>query len=375
VTSLAPLLRTHKSTILSEWSRRVREAPDVPIARRLSVPALVDNLPDLIDDLIGCLASSDMKAVADRIVCGRQLGQTRAAEAHAAHRSAEGYSMRQALLELSMFRMVFLEVIDREGGAISLEEMMIAHAAIDEAMRTCAAEMEEVNVAAALGESNARKEILRVVSHDLRNPLSTILVTAERLHHSSDEVTVHKAEVIARNADRIRRLIDDLADVNAMESGSLSVTPATEPLRPLLHHAVSNLREVAEKKAIELAVGDIPDLTVMADAQRLDQVLGNLLSNAFAVLTRGGHVWLNAERHGEEAIVSVRDDGPGIDVQNQSLVFDRFWRAPDARYAGTGLGLALSRGIVEALGGRIWVDSEPGKGATFYFSLLISPLS
>lgn len=375
MTPLALLLRHHKSTILAEWSKRVRETPDVPIARRLSVPALVDNLPDLIDDLAGCLAAADPGELAERLACGRQLGQTRAAEAHAAHRSAEGYSMRQALLELSMFRIVLLEVLEKDGRSVPFEEMMVAHAAIDEAMRTCAAEMEHVNVSSALAESNARKEILRVVSHDLRNPLSTILITAERLAQSSDPVTVSKAEVIARNGNRLRRLVDDLADVNAMESGSLSVAPKPESLRTLLRHAVANQREAAEKKGIELGIDDIPDLTVQADAQRVHQVLGNLLGNALAVLTKGGHVQLSADRHGEEAIVCVHDDGPGIDSQHQSLVFDRFWRAPDARYAGSGLGLSISRGIIEALGGRIWVDSEPGKGASFYFSLLVSPLS
>jgi signal transduction histidine kinase len=375
VTSLAPLLRQHKTTILAEWTKRVREAVDVPIARSLSVPALVDNLPDLIDDLAACLTSSDPSVLAERVACGRQLGQNRAAEAHAAHRSAEGYSMRQALLELSMFRAVLLEVLEKEGGTVPCEEMIVAHAAIDEAMRTCAAEMETVNVSAALGESNARKEVLRVVSHDLRNPLSTILVTAELLTKVADATTVHKAEVITRNANRMRRLIDDLADVNAMETGSLSVMPKPESLLTLMRHAVANQRAVAEKKGVEISVEEVADLSVQADAQRVQQVLSNLIGNAMAVLTKGGHVSLSALRHGEEAIVCVRDDGPGIDADHQSLVFERFWRAPDARYAGSGLGLAISRGIIEALGGRIWVDSEPGKGAAFYFSLLISPLS
>ena len=354
---------------------RVRRSPEVPVARRLSLPALVDNLPDLIDDLIGCLLSSDPTELAERVACGRELGRTRAAEAHAAHRTAEGYSVRQAIIELSVFRMVLLEIVARSRETYSMDDMMIAHAAVDEAMRTCAHEMQQVNVASALAESNARKEILRVVSHDLRNPLSTIVFAAEALAGAPDEATAKKAVVIVRNAQRMRRLLDDLNDINLMETGSLSVSPKPERLEDLLRDAVASQRALAEKKGVQLAADVDGELVVQADAQRVHQVLGNLVGNALAVLPAQGHVWLSATRHGEDAVVCVRDDGPGIGEDHQNLVFDRFWRAPDARYAGTGLGLAISRGIVEALGGRIWVESAPGKGAAFYFTLKISTLT
>jgi signal transduction histidine kinase len=373
--ALAALLRREKEALLEEWIERVRKAPDVPIARRLSMPALRDNLPNLIDDLVGCLEANDPEELADRVACGRELGRTRAAEAHAAHRTAEGYSVRQALLELSVFRMALLETVARSEQVLPVTDMMVAHAAIDEAMRTCAHEMLQVNVAAALGESNARKELLRVVTHDLRNPLSTVLLAAETLAGASDADAVKKGAIIMRNSHRMRRLIDDLGDINAMETGSLSVVPKPERLSDLLRDAVANLRDRAEKKGIEL-VGDTSlDVVVQADAQRVHQVLGNLIGNAIEILTRGGHVSVSSARHGEEVIVMVKDDGPGIDADHQALVFDRFWRAPDARYAGSGLGLSISRGIIEALGGRIWVESAPGKGATFCFTLQISQLT
>ncbi len=372
---LSDLLRHEKAALLDEWEQRVRGAADVPIARRLSHPALVDNLPDLIEDLIGCLTSPSPSDLADRVACGRELGRTRAAEAHAAHRSAEGYSVRQALSELSIFRMVLVEIVDRSPDQYLLDDMMIAHAAIDEAMRTCAHEMHQVDVAAALGESNARKEILRVVSHDLRNPLDAILLAAEALAGGSDPASATKANVIARNAQRMRRLIDDLEDVNAMESGSLSVVPKPERVKDLVREAIASQRELADNKGVELTCEVPEDLVVQADAQRVHQVLGNLIGNAIAVLPARGHVRLTTVTRGQEAVFCVRDDGPGIDVDHQRLVFDRFWRAPDARYAGTGLGLAISRGIIEALGGRIWVESEPGAGAAFYFTLQISTLT
>ncbi|HUQ04101.1 MAG TPA: sensor histidine kinase [Kofleriaceae bacterium] len=371
---LAALLRREKKELLAEWGNRVRHAPDVPIARQLSIPALFDNMPDLIDDLIGCLDSSDPCAVAERVACGRELGRSRGAEAHAAHRSAEGYSVRQALLELSVFRMVLLEAVGHSGAVMPVEDMMIAHAALDEAMRTCAHEMQQVNVASSLGESNARKEILRVVTHDLRNPLSTVLLAAETLATSTDDAAVKKGAIIIRNTQRMRRLIDDLGDINAMETGSLSVAPKPERLSDLLRDAAASLRDRAEKKGVELAADTNLDVVVQADAHRVHQVLGNLIGNAIEVLTHGGHVSVSAEVHGEEAIVMVRDDGPGIDADHQSLVFDRFWRAPNARYAGSGLGLSISRGIIEALGGRIWVESAPGQGATFCFTLQVSPI-
>jgi signal transduction histidine kinase len=362
-------------SLLAEWAARVRAAPDVPIAKRLSQPALVDNLPDLIDDLITCLTNNDPEELAARVACGREIGRNRGAEAHAAHRSAEGYSVRQALSELSLFRMVLLEIVANHGDGMAVEDMMIAHATIDEAMRTCAHEMQQVNVAAALGESNARKEILRVVSHDLRNPLNTILLAAESLANSPDGAAVKKSGVVVRQAQRMRRLIEDLSDINAMESGALSMMPKPERLATLLRDAIANHREHAERRGVELTYETSVDLDVQADALRVHQVLGNLIGNALEVLTRGGHVAVSAVLHGDEVIVTVRDDGPGIDVDHQSLVFDRFWRAPDARYAGTGLGLAISRGIIEAQGGRIWVESAPGRGAAFHFTLPVSHVS
>jgi signal transduction histidine kinase len=105
------------------------------------------------------------------------------------------------------------------------------------------------------------------------------------------------------------------------------------------------------------------------DRDRILQVLSNLVGNATKVTAEGGHITLRVEARGHDLLFSVSDDGPGISEENGKFLFERYWRGVDATYKGTGLGLAIARGIVNAHGGRIWVESEPGRGATFLFTI------
>lgn len=221
----------------------------------------------------------------------------------------------------------------------------------------------------------ARDEVQRIVAHDLGNSLSGVLTTASALTRILDARGESDALEAVRNiqsaAQQMHRLRRDLLDVAMIDAGQLSVIPAALPPLELMGVAAAQLHQLAAEKEIHLeldARGPLPP--VLADRDRVLQVLANLLVNAVKFTPEGGRVQLAAS--GEEGCVrfSVRDSGPGIPAEHRQRVFDRFWRTRGAgNRTGAGLGLAIARGIVEAHGGRLWVEDDPGEGAEFAFTL------
>ncbi|BDG09564.1 sensor histidine kinase [Anaeromyxobacter paludicola] len=219
-----------------------------------------------------------------------------------------------------------------------------------------------------------RDEVMAVVSHDLRNPIATILLAARNAAAAAppgepgEKVRRHAA-MIERNAQRADRLINDLLDLSSIESGRFSVRPAPWPAEALVREAAEAVRAAAEKKGLEVSWDAGPEpVELPCDRDRVVQALGNLAMNAVQA-TGAGFVALRARAEAEVVIFEVRDSGPGIREEDLPHIFDRYWRAKSARYRGTGLGLAIAKGIVDAHGGRMWVESRPGEGSTFSFSL------
>jgi signal transduction histidine kinase len=170
-------------------------------------------------------------------------------------------------------------------------------------------------------------------------------------------------------------LIKTMLDVTTMEAGKFSVSPERCGADGLLREAREMFETLSASKQIKLEqVAVEAGLAIHADRERVLQVLSNLLGNALKFTPQGGHVTLCAERHGEMVRFGVRDTGPGIVRENLSRIFERFWKEETPGKKGTGLGLFIAKGIVDAHGGRIWVESEVGHGSRFYFTLpLASP--
>jgi signal transduction histidine kinase/FixJ family two-component response regulator len=229
--------------------------------------------------------------------------------------------------------------------------------------------------AQAQGALRARDEMLAVVAHDLRNPVSTIVLGADLLLDTVADDAAHAFErrhlgTVKRAAQRMNRLIQDLLEVSRMVGGKLALAPQDEDAAMLLKEASAMLRPLAEARGIAFHVqadGDLPRLRM--DGARVMQVISNLVGNAVKFTPEGGAVTLGAEWVGSEVRVSIADTGAGISPEQLPHVFGRFWQADDADRRGLGLGLSIARGIVEAHGGRIWVESEPGEGSTFHFTL------
>jgi signal transduction histidine kinase len=221
----------------------------------------------------------------------------------------------------------------------------------------------------------AREEILSVVSHDLRNPLGAILLGAASLL-GVDPGAKHaprirtNAERIQRQAERMARLIEDLVDFAGIQAGRLAIDRGVHDPRDIVGEASEIFEPIAEERGLRFAASLGPELPrVDCDRERAVQVLSNLLANAVKVTARGGEIAVGAERRATDVVFWVRDSGPGIPPADLPLLFERYWRSPTTPYKGSGLGLSIAKGIVEAHGCRIWAESALGEGSTFLFSL------
>jgi two-component system phosphate regulon sensor histidine kinase PhoR len=219
-----------------------------------------------------------------------------------------------------------------------------------------------------------RRDFVANVSHELRTPVSVIRGYAETLAGGTvDPATATRfVSTIQAHAERLANLIGDLLTLSELESrgASFSLTPL--PLGELVGHCCHLLDPQAADRQITIDADDLPPLTVLADRQRLEQVLMNLLDNAVKYTPAGGRVTVTATTAGEFVSVCVLDTGPGIPPHEQTRIFERFYRLDAGRsrdQGGTGLGLAIVKHIVQLHGGTVWVESVPGQGACFTFTL------
>ena len=222
--------------------------------------------------------------------------------------------------------------------------------------------------AAAKRATQARDDMLGVVAHDLRNPLAVIASLAAVLQRKGPGDDI--GDEIAHAAARMNRLIRDLVDVTLLDAGTFTIKQ--ERTRPdnILSEVLESQALLASSASLELRLDAVPDLSdIWADHDRLLQVFENLIGNAIKFTKPGGEVVLSARAGAGEVLFSVADTGSGIESDQLPRVFDRFWQAPEGKRRGAGLGLPIVKGIVEAHGGRIWVQSTPGQGSTFFFTI------
>jgi two-component system, OmpR family, phosphate regulon sensor histidine kinase PhoR len=223
-----------------------------------------------------------------------------------------------------------------------------------------------------------RQEFVANVSHELRTPLSLIRGYVETLLEGAKdnpEVQSKFLQTIQRNSERLQFLIEDLLAISELESGRIQMNLQPTALRPLADKALADLASRARSKKVSLK-NELPEVTVLADADRLPQVIGNLVDNAIKYGRTDGCVTLSGQAEESDGFqVCVQDDGPGIPAEALERVFERFYRVDKARsreQGGTGLGLAIVKHIVQGHGGKVWVKSDPGQGAAFFFTLPVA---
>lgn len=224
-----------------------------------------------------------------------------------------------------------------------------------------------------------KSEFVSLVSHELRTPLTAISGYLDLLLEDQGEQAVRSQEllsIVKRNTDRLVKLLDDLLDLSRIESGKIELNLAPVDVMPLIAEVMSLLRPQIEAKDQQLTVDQAEALPlVQGDADRIRRILINLLSNAHKYTPPGGHIWVTAHRLQGWVQIDVRDNGIGLSRDEQAHLFDRFFRAQQPatqEVGGTGLGLPITRLLVDLHGGRISVVSAPGQGSTFSFTLPVA---
>ena len=237
-------------------------------------------------------------------------------------------------------------------------------------------ERTRARVAEAQAASSAREQVLRIVAHDLRNPLGTLLMSADMLAEPtiSDAQRARFAALVKKSGANMNRLIQDLLNVARMEQGKLTIEPQRIAPKVLIGNALETMRPLAVEASLafldESAEGEHSALPfVNADSTRIGQVFSNLIGNAIKFTPAGGTIALRAEASDGRVWFSVTDTGPGMTPPQLAKVFDGFWQGQASDSRGIGLGLSIAKGIVEAHGGTIGVSSELGVGTRFWFGL------
>lgn len=216
-----------------------------------------------------------------------------------------------------------------------------------------------------------RHDVLAIVAHDLRSPLSVISMHAETIHRvEHDELTRKSAKSITLATARMERLLTDLLDVVRIESGALRLSKRQHHIGALLFEVLRSYEPMFTARGLTFTIEPLPDDAIVEfDYDRIVQVLSNLLGNSIKFTNGGGTVTLRVERQAEQILFELRDDGVGIAKSALPHVFERFWQIDSNTRRGLGLGLHICKNIIETHGGRIWVESEVGKGSIFRFTL------
>jgi chemotaxis family two-component system sensor kinase Cph1 len=216
-----------------------------------------------------------------------------------------------------------------------------------------------------------RDEMVAILSHDLKNPLQVVQLSAALLRDrvTADPRATHIAGLVQNAAARMNTLILHLLDVSKIEAGRFELAPAPCAASILVSDALLILQPIADAKGVRLTTQTTGELWVTADAERIFQVISNLVGNAIKFTPSGGAVSIALDHEDDSVRFVIKDTGPGIAEGELAHIFDRYWQARKTRHAGTGLGLYIAKGIVAAHGGRITVQSVLGTGTTFSFTL------
>ncbi|MBI5518190.1 MAG: response regulator [Deltaproteobacteria bacterium] len=217
-----------------------------------------------------------------------------------------------------------------------------------------------------------RRDQTAMLVHDLRHPLANLAMLAEVLETDDGGRDEHLkfAATIRRTVADMTRLVDTILTASRLEAGVFAVDPRPEPLAALVEPTLELFLPLAARRRLSLTASLPPQpVRVLADARTLRQVLDNLVANALKFTPRGGRVTVSAQAEPSRVVVRVRDTGPGVPEAERTMIFDRYRQGVEGRArGGAGLGLAIARGIVEAHGGTIWYEPDPG-GAAFAFTL------
>lgn len=229
--------------------------------------------------------------------------------------------------------------------------------------------------AQAISDLGERQELLNALSHELQTPLTALIASAgllaEEMEKEPRVLQLRLIQNILHSASNLQNRLVEMLDISRNKTSQFRIKIKTVDFPVLLRMVVDELIPVAEGKKQSMVMKIESPVAVEADEQRLEQILNNLLSNAIKFTPQGGRITVKAKKHNADLVVEIMDTGLGISKEEQQKLFRPYYRVPadSRRYNGIGLGLSITKQLVELHGGRIWVESEPGKGSTFAFSI------
>jgi two-component system, OmpR family, phosphate regulon sensor histidine kinase PhoR len=360
---LGELIVSERQELLAAWRRQVRE---LPAARELDRPTLDDHIPDLLDELAEALKDRRDESISELMLQGTP-------PAHGIERLEEGFDLEEVVAEYNILRGVIHDLAESNGIDIRGRTFHILNRVLDTSIGLA---VQTYATQRALEVKRRREEYLAFVAHDLRTPLSAVSLSTALLELSVDDCLRDPQVALAfstlkRNVKQLEELVSMVLKENTVESGT-SVEKLVRRQFDLWPHVESvfrNVAPVAATNSTEL-VNEVPaELRVYADAGMLTRILQNLVSNAIRYSPRGRvSVSARITEPGHTVECSVVDTGDGIASDQLEKVFEKFETDP-AHPEGIGLGLAIVKEFVEAHGGEVTVDSKPGDGTTFRFTL------
>jgi NtrC-family two-component system sensor histidine kinase KinB len=222
-----------------------------------------------------------------------------------------------------------------------------------------------------------KSEFIMAASHELRTPLTGMGMSIDLLlEHAGQELAEKDRELLKaahEEVHRMKALVNDLLDLSKIEAGRIELEFEKVPVQTLFDHVQDVFKDQAEMKQVKLMIEPAGDMSeVRADANKVTWVLTNLVSNALRYVSHDGEIKITAKKVGPQVHLSVRDNGPGIPSEYQTKIFQKFVQVKGRQSGGTGLGLAICKEIVRAHGGAIWVESSPGHGSSFTFTLPVA---
>ena len=360
---LALLIRQDKEPLLEAWRRQVRKLPS---ARDLDEPTLRDHVPALLDELVACLSRESSQTIAETLTSG-------SSPLHGLERFESGFDIIEVVAEYNILRGCIHAHAEAHNLPLNGKSFHILNRVLDEAIGLA---VQTFATQQSLEVQRRRDEYLAFIAHDLRTPLSAISMAARILEMNSPEVeteadAAHPAPQPQASRDPGRpRPQGERAHPERRQPA-----PRAAPDRPVAARRglIHDLQPVAGTSTTRL-VNTVPeDLTAFADASLIRRVFQNLLANAITFTPRGEVTIGARDARGGGVECFVQDNGSGIQPELLDRVFDKHMTGRDE--GGTGLGLAIVKSFVEAHGGRVSVDSTPGQGALFRFTLPPAPHS
>jgi len=360
----AKTIQRRREQVLLDWRQQVRR---LPAARNLDVPTLNDHVPPLLDELTEALGSGKYQSLLD-------VQLENSPRIHGSQRLRAGFDIVEVVAEYNILREILLALADTEGVDIAGSPNRILNRVID---RAIALAVDTFAKERALEIQQRREEQLAYVMHDLRTPLTAIQTAGSILTNSltpeakTDRVA-QMIDVLKRNTARLNALLK----AATQEQYNIATSTLDEvradrrefELSPLVEGLIHDLSPLSENAPVRIVSVVPEDLVVFADALLMTQVFQNLLSNAIKY-TEAGHIVVGAEKKPDGTVRCwVSDTGSGIPAERLGKIFEKLESDPDWK-GGLGLGLAIVKQIVAAHGGQVFVDSEPGRGSTFSFTI------